>query len=177
MSEKITKSEFESMLRGWAEEVKSQMRDRLKAGTSGSGYLASELKTRVGESKRTATHYIGFNLKRYGVFVAYGVGRGWIRKDGHVVRGSRVKKDSEMWKQMLSKGYTKKDIADYVVPGKAGKQRKPVDWFDSVLLAHIDELGDVAAEYYGDNSMERLLEMVNRMTIRKNYTGPTADNP
>ena len=54
-----------------------------------------------------------------------------------------------------------------VVGGSSGEGRKPVDWFDSVLMQHVDELGNIAAEYYGDYGMERLLEMVNRMTIGK----------
>ena len=40
-------------------------------------------------------------------------------------------------------------------------------WFDSVLYSKVDELGDIAAEFYGDNCMEKLLEMLDRMTIRK----------
>ena len=64
-------------------------------------------------------------------------------------------------------GYAKKDICDYVVRGSGGTGRKPVDWFDSVLKRRVEELGNIAAEYYGDNCMEELLEMVNRMTIAK----------
>lgn len=74
---------------------------------------------------------------------------------------------------MLSKGYTKRDIADYVVPGKAGKPRKPMEWFDSVLLSQIDELGDIAAEYYGEDCMEEILDMLNRATMGKDFVNGT----
>ena len=53
--------------------------------------------------------------------------------------------------------------------GADSQGRRPVDWFDSVLLKRVEELGDIAAAYYGDYGMGRLLEMVNRMTIGKKY--------
>ena len=84
------------------------------------------------------------------------------------MRGSRVKKGSDLEKQLRSKGYSKKDISSYVVGGSSsGEGRKPVDWFDSVLLSHMEELAAIAQEYYGDYSMDKLDEMVRRMTIRK----------
>lgn len=33
-------------------------------------------------------HAVAFKFVRYGVFVAYGVGNGYIRQNGRVVRGS-----------------------------------------------------------------------------------------
>ena len=136
----------------------------------GSGTLEKKLKVSVKESRRDSNHYIGFNFRSYGVFVAYGVGRGWTRQGESVVRGSRVKKGSDLEKQLRSKGYSKKDISSYVVAGKrkgSRYERKPVDWFDSVLLSHMEELATIAQEYYGDYSMEKLDEMVRRMTISK----------
>ena len=35
------------------------------------------------------------------------------------------------------------------------------------MAGSTEEFGDIAAEYYGDYSMEQLEEMVKRMTIRK----------
>ena len=55
--------------------------------------------------------------------------------------------------------------------GADSQGRRPVNWFDSVLLKRVEELGDIAAAYYGDYGMDRLLEMVNRMTIGKKYSG------
>ena len=79
-----------------------------------------------------------------------------MRSGGAVVRGQRVKKDSTIWHQLRQKGYSKKELTDYVVPLKGGKARKPLDWFDSVLKARIEELSDIAADYYGDNTLEQL---------------------
>ena len=186
------------------------MRGKIHSGTYwGKGTLEKKLTVRVRENIREANHFIGFNFKKYGVFVAYGVGRGWVRQgdtvvrgsrvkkgsdlekqlkskgysrkdirdyvverssSGHkrmVVRGSRVKKGNDLKKQLKSKGYSRKDIRDYVVGGNGGEERKPVDWFDSVLLSHMEELASIAQEYYGDYSMEKMDEMVRRMTIEK----------
>jgi len=69
---------------------------------------------------------------------------------------------------LKSKGYSRRDIRKYVVGGSAsGHERKPVDWFDSVLKQHMEELAAIAQEYYGDYSQEKLAEMIDRMTIGK----------
>ena len=162
----MTEQEFEQQLSAWAQAARAEMRNRL-GGHYIPGKLKNLLKFKVGESRKTSSHYVGFNFRRYGVFVAYGVGRGWIRQGGTVVRGSRVKKGSALEKHLLSKGYTKKDVRDYVISGSSSNPRKPVDWFDSVLLDKVDELSAIAAEFYGDYSMDKLLEMVSRMTIEK----------
>ena len=146
------------------------MRSKISGGTHGSGTLEKKLKVSVKESRRDSNHYIGFNFRRYGVFVAYGVGRGWIRQGGAVVRGSRVKKGSDLEKQLRSKGYSRKDISSYVVGGSSSSEgRKPVDWFDSVLLSHMEELAAIAQEYYGEYCLEEIGNMFNRATIQKNY--------
>ena len=162
----MTKQEYEASLREWAASVRREQAGILKARTHGKGEL-EKIKVTVKETWRYSSHYVGFNFKRYGVFVTYGVGRGWVRQNGTVVRGSRVKKGSADEALLKGRGYTKKDIKSYVLGGSGGKGRQPVDWFDSVLLKRVDELGDIAAAYYGDYSMDRLLEMVNRMTIGK----------
>ena len=147
--------------------MRDEMRGKISSGTHGSGFLKKQMKVQVRENKKESSHWIGFKFPRYGVFVHYGVGRGWVRSGGAVVRGSKVKKGSELWHQLKKRGYSRQDLSSYVVPGKGGKSREPVDWFDSVLKAHIEELADVATDYYGDNALEQLSEMLDRMTIGK----------
>ena len=167
----MTESEYELQLNQWAIEAKSQMSGILKSGTHGKGYSAKSLKVQVRDNRKTGGHWIGFKFPKYGVFVHYGVGRGWVRQGGTVVRGSRVKKNSELWHQLRKRGYQTKEIGKYATStkniSKAGKERKPLDWFDSVLKARINELADIATEYYGDYSVEKLGEMLERMTIKK----------
>ena len=78
---------------------------------------------------------------------------------------------------MKKRGYSTKELGKHVISsvkessGKGGKGRKPVDWFDSVLQAHINDLADIAAEYYGDKSINQLSDMLDRMTIGKKKGG------
>ena len=72
--------------------------------------------------------------------VAYGVGRGWNRrKDGSV--------------QVTAKN--------------SKKPRTPKDWLDSVIESHIQDLGDIVGEYYGDKAMQSLLAQFDRIKINK----------
>lgn len=172
----MTEAEYYDKIKAWASGVSSLMKSNLRAGTSGSGYSQKGLKVNVRETK-TGGHRIGFKFPKYGVFVHYGVGRGWVRQGDTVVRGSKVKKNSDVWHQMKKRGYSTKELGKHVISsvkessGKGGKGRKPVDWFDSVLQAHIEDLADIAAEYYGDKSLNQLSEMLDRLTIGKKKGG------
>ena len=164
----MTKEEFESPHHYWASNAAAEMRAKISGGTHGSGHLEKKLKYDVKESRNESNHFIGVKVKQYGVFVHYGVGRGWVRQGNTVVRGSRVKKGSDMEAHLKSKGYSRRDIKVYGVVGSgSGRERKPVDWFDSVLKRHMEELASIAQEYYGDYSQEKLAEMIDRMTIGK----------
>lgn len=166
----MTESEYELQLNQWAANAKTQMASILSSGTHGTGYSPKNIKVQVRDNRKTGGHWIGFKFPKYGVFVHYGVGRGWVRQGGTVVRGNRVKKGSEIWHQMKKRGYSTKELSKASIPmasKKPGKGRKPLDWFDKVLKAHINELADVAAEFYGDDSREKLGEMLERMTIKK----------
>lgn len=166
---RMTKEEFEGVIREWAKEARTEMRGILRSKTHGKGELR-KIGVSVVEDTKTTSHDAKFKILRYGVFVAYGVGRGWIRHNGTVMRGSRVKKYSEQWFQMRKKGYSTVEIKNHAVLGGGAKERKPVDWFDSVLVKRISLLADVASDYYGDMALGKMLDMLNRSTIRKNYT-------
>ena len=72
---------------------------------------------------------------------------------------------------MKKRGYSTKELSKTSIPVASnpskGKARKPLDWFDKVLKAHINELADIAADFYGDDCQEKLGEMLERMMIRK----------
>lgn len=163
----MTQEEYELRLQDWAEGARNAMRGKISGGTKGSGKLSKDIRIKVKENRRTSGHSIGFNFKRYGVFVHYGVGRGWIRQGGAVVRGTKVKKGSDLEAQLKKRGYAKRDIRKYVTGGGGSSSRRPVDWFDSVLRALIGDLADIAGEYYGDNAVAQLEEMLSRMTLEK----------
>ena len=163
----MTEAEYEQRLSEWAEAAKRQMAAKLSSGTHGTGLLAKKIKFKIKEDRREGFHYVGFTFKRYGVYVEYGVGRGWVRHGGHVVAGSKVKEGSEIEHLLKKKGYSKEDIRSYVIRGSGGTGRHPVSWFDSTLMDNVESLADIAQEYYGFNCMEIIDSMISRMTIRK----------
>ena len=108
---------------------------------------------------------IGFKFAKHGIYVHYGVGRGYVYSNGTVVRAQRIRKGDALWYQHLAKGYTRKEIAKKYVAGSGEIRRKPVDWLDSVLKSSIGELADIVCEYHGDKAMEQILEVLDRATI------------
>lgn len=168
MADKMTREDFEVALGQWSQEARSEMVSILQAKTHSSGALARSLKVKVSENSKISRHSIGFTFKKYGVHLFRGVGRGWVMSGGTVQRGSHVKKDSVRYNQLLKKGYKKKDIRNYIISSTTqGKGRKPLDWFDSVLYRRAEKLGDIAAGYYGDVSMDNIMDAVSRGTIAK----------
>lgn len=90
---------------------------------------------------------IGYKFLRRGVFVHYGVGRGYIRQGNTVVRGSRNK--------------------DAKIDLSTGFNRKANDWFDVEIRTGLRELADIARDFYGDMAMYKLLEKIDRFVIQK----------
>jgi hypothetical protein len=170
MEEKMmTKLEFEDAVNAWGEKVKIKMKAILSSNTHGKGALAKSLKVIVAEDTKTTSHSVSFKFHHYGVFRTYGVGRGWKHIGDKAMRVTKVQKGSVAENLLKQRGYTKKDMAEYVIGGKSKKERTPLDWFDSAIREDIYELGDIASHYYADFSMENLLDTFNRMTISSNY--------
>lgn len=164
--------EFNRRVKAWGDKVRAESHGALTSMTKVySGRLRSRLKDIVSLGKDDGVaQWVGFRFERYGVFVSYGVGRGWIRQGDTVVRAQRVRKGSEMYTHLRSKGYSKKELAEYSIPiKKDGKGRVPKDWLDPMIDRHINELADIAGEYYGDESLRHVLEEFDRMRIVKKH--------
>ena len=85
----MTKEEYEARLVDIGARMRAEMASRIKGGTHGSGYASKNIRVQVKENNHTSSHWIGFKFPKYGVFVHYGVGRGWVRQGGTVVRGAK----------------------------------------------------------------------------------------
>lgn len=144
----MTAEEFNERVRAWGETVRSRSLGTLVAETQTySGNLRSRLKAATDMDRGDGlAHAVAFKFLRYGVFVAYGVGNGYIRQGGRVVRGSH-------------------DPNRIVTPGPI--RRRPVDWLDNNIEPQIQGLADIAADYYGDNAARDVLEQIGRVTIAK----------
>ena len=144
----ITADEFNQRVKQWGDTVRSRSLGTLVAETQVySGNLRSRLKSAVTTARDDGlAHAVAFKFLRYGVFVAYGVGNGYIRLNGRVVRGSH-------------------DPNRHVPPGPI--RRRPVDWLDKNVDNNIQDLADIAADYYGDQAAQGVLDQLKRVTIVK----------
>ena len=144
----ISADDFNGRVSEWGEKVKRRSLGTLVAETSVySGSLRKRLASAVRKgSDDGVAQSVAFKFLRYGVFVAYGVGNGYIHRSGTVVRGSRI-------------------------PGRnvtAGPiRRRPVDWLDTNIDKNLNELADIAGDYYGDASAQHVLDELDRSTIVK----------
>lgn len=144
----MTIQEFDIQLKTWGQSVKRDAAVKLSQHTHSSGKL-QRINVRAGFSDKMSAHFVGFNFKRYGVFVAYGVGSGWVRQGGTVVRTARGPQKPAKYHP------------GYVLI------RKPLDWFDSSIDAHINQVSMLAANYYGDQAVQTTLDAMRRAKIIK----------
>ena len=137
----MTTEDFNAAVRSWAKTVESAAKGKLTVSTS--TYSGELLKSIISSLKFSKEGFearsVAFKFANYGVYIAYGVGRGWNRKDGVV----------------------------YPTAKNSKKPRTPKDWLDSVIESNIQSLGDIVGEYYGDKAMQNLLEQFDRIKINK----------
>lgn len=173
----MTVEEFNQAITKWALKVRAQSRSSLKQ-TRASGKLAINIGQFVDkESSDKPAYKIKFNFFRYGVYRAYGAGRGYVIMNGVPVRGYRVRSDCEIKKrifggeakEMLENGYRPREInvAKKVYKDKRKVRRTPLDWIDRHIRAGVDELADAVQEFYGDEAIRQMLKNFNKLQIKK----------
>ena len=140
--------EYNAKVQAWGTDVKNKLRANISTMTGHfSGGLRGKLSSRVSIGRDDGeAHAVGFRFLRHGAYVAYGVGRGYVRMGGTVVRGSKNPK-------------TKVKSGPLV--------RHPKDWFDATLAKEINGLSEIVGEYYGDKSAQGVLDELDRLTIVK----------
>lgn len=136
MSDKLMSiEEFNDKVRGWTVKTRSQM---AQSAPVDSGTLRSSLSYALSKNFGHISK-INYKFPRHGVFVHYGVGRGYKRSGGTVVKTSAT----------------------------SGFNRRPDDWFDIHVKNNMPALGDVVQDFYGDLAMTQLLEKIDRFLIEK----------
>lgn len=171
----IDKDEFNAKVQRWSSQVQLTAKSNLQIKTHGDGDLEDSVSSDLGDTQKYAVNRIAFSFKRYGVFVHYGVGNGYIRQGGMVVRGYRVmqgtkvrKKMTPLYRTLWKKGYSRKEISKYkVIVRETFSKRIPLDWFDSVVERSISGLADLTGEYYGDRALRSVIEKKNKIKISK----------
>lgn len=171
----LTVEDFNSLVRQWSQQVKAQSSSTLKSGTHSTGELLSSFNAFTDlDSKTKAIYKVKFGFNRYGVFRAYGVGRGYVRYNGVLQRGFRLKTYStfKQWQSIvessLDQGMKSKEINALKAVNIGELKRKPLDWLDSHLTSNLNSLADIVQNYYGDVAAKCVLESLNSLKINKN---------
>ncbi len=181
----ITAAEFNAQVRRWAAEIKAMAQQTLTTGTHGTGRLRDQLAAFVdttkhvgGEAGEEAAYKVKFDFDRYGVFRAYGVGRGWVRVGGVLTRGFRARSEREIrnhtWNfyttELRRNGLTNREINTHKFLTKDNGKltvRTPLDWIDQHISKRIDELATYVQEFYGDEALRQMLTQFDKIKIVK----------
>lgn len=157
----VDTEKFNASVGDWSIKIRNKIR-------SNAPVYAGKLKTKDEKLQSSVSHTVGklfgvaervrFRFARHGIYVHYGVGRGWIRKSNAIVRGFLTDE---------AKTSKRKNISRENLPAGERKGRKPVDWFDMEIKLGMKELADITQEYYGDEAMRSLLEKLDKFLIQK----------
>jgi len=155
----INEGEFNQKAMQWTLSVKNVFKANIKGKMSSkqTGELLSSVRSRISK-QGGMLNQIGFDFHRYGVFMAYGVGRGYVHTPGGVIRGMRP--DSHR------KSHGIEGKGQFTAYGSGPLRRKPIDWFDSELPENVEKLADLIVEYYGDMYLINN-DTVSRLSIAK----------
>jgi hypothetical protein len=101
----MTEAEFNAAVRKWTNSIRSEMVESAsnefakgKAGTFSSikdQMTHQKLKESITRNVRTVygvANSVGFGFAKQGIYLHYGVGRGYVRSGGSVVRASNIRK-------------------------------------------------------------------------------------
>lgn len=169
----LTVEQFNVLTYKWAQRIRQLAKSSLANNTSSSGTLSKFLTAFVDQNDKTKAAYkVKFHFERYGVYRAYGVGRGYVRVNGAVMRGNRVTAaGTGLVQKYLKDGYRMSEVRRmklYRENSQNTVTRTPLDWIDQYIDGSINELADVVQEYYGDKSLRDLLLDFQNIKIVKN---------
>ena len=178
MAEKlITTEEFNKRVDKWKDAVRSESFSILATNTEGVDLQNSlEGKARYLNDEDKAYNRIRFAFFRYGVFVHYGVGRGYTRVNGVVVRGYNLwDAKKKRWRneaiasRKVKEGFSNKEMRKIKIATPVGTvYRRPLNFLDKVIDQKIESLADISGEYYGDNALRKILNTYDKLKIEKN---------
>ena len=174
----MTVEEFNLQVNKWASKIAMQSRQTLRTSTRGSGTLANSLMRFVDKrSTQEPAYKVKFSFDRYGVFRAYGAGRGYVVMNGQIMKGYRIrsirdiqeKKWSPLASEYRKKGYSTREINSMkgFRIGDSVIHRSKLDWIDYHIEAGVETLADFCQEFYGDDAGRQILRDLDSMKIVK----------
>lgn len=174
----MTVEEFNLQVNKWSLQIALAAKATLRDKTHGTGNLANYVTRFVDKTSNDSPAYkVKFQFDRYGVFRAYGAGRGYVILNGQIVRGYRVrsvrdiqlKRYSSLASRMLQKGYSRQEVNTAKIYGEGNSQilRTKLDWIDIHIDSRVERLADLCQEYYGDDALKQILRDIDKMKIVK----------
>ena len=168
----LSVEEFNRNVMIWGYKVKRKSITIL-GRTHSSGTLRNELVARTIKSKDNteAVVGVGFRFWKYGAYREFGAGRGYIVKDGIIMRGHSAWRDLSTRAKYKSQGYSEYRIRRMrtIDEHYAVIKRTPLPWLDPPIDDNIEELANLSAEFYGDEALRAVLEDFHKMMIDKSY--------
>lgn len=163
---------FNKDVRMWTMRVRGES-VRILQRTHGSGRLEHLLTSRFLEDKNGSKAYVGlgFRFEKYGAYREYGAGRGYIVKDGVIMKGHSEWRDKKLRKIRQKQGFSEYRIRrSRVIDDHYGEiKRSALPWLDPSILRNINDLADISGEFYGDQALKKVLEKFDVITIEKGY--------
>lgn len=162
---------FDAYVKGWAQTIKQGLVENLNELTNKDKdkQVSKNRKTpklsksiSIGFKRMYGTiSEVSFRFARHGLFIHYGVGRGYIR-EGNSVRPGRRYAGDEIG-ALLNRGYTRKEISKMRhYYSKENEPRKPIDWFDVEIRKGMKHLVDYACDLYLDKAMYAIKEQMEK---------------
>jgi len=152
----MSQADFGKLVRQWSVKIKERslgnlvFHTKVETKARKTPKLQATIKTSIRRYYGDISH-IGFGFEPQGIYLHYGVGRGYVRNGGKVKitrKPKRYRKDGKPYKG-------------------SEKYREPHDWLDVEIRTGIKELANYVQNYHGDRAMQQVLKMVERVTIEK----------
>lgn len=174
----MTVEEFNLQVNKWSLQIALAAKATLRENTDSTGKLANDVRRFVDRnSSHDPAYKVKFQFDRYGVFRAYGAGRGYVILNGQIVRGQRVRSVRDIQQKrfslaaarMMKKGATRREVdsAKIYFDGERSIRRSKLDWIDVHIQGSIDRLADVCQRFYGDDAIKQILRDLDKLKIVK----------
>jgi hypothetical protein len=164
----IKEEEFNRAVAEWSVQTRNKMRRNAPVGKDSLPDSEKLVFTKASVKKYYGVAgKIQFTFERHGVFVHYGVGRGYVHEGNRVIRGRRL--DGNERSAARREGHTREEVQKmkHAYTSGGAVKRTAVDWFDIEIRTGIGRLADIAQNYHGDKALEGMLRQMDKALIEK----------
>jgi hypothetical protein len=164
----ITEGEFNRAVAEWTVQTRNKMRRNAPIGLDSRIDSEKLVFTKASVIKyHDVAGRVKFSIERHGVFVHYGVGRGYVREGNRVIRGRTLERNERY--AAYREGHSREEVQKMKHAYTSGgpPKRTAVDWFDIEIKEGFGSLADITQEFYGDRALAGMLLQVDTALIEK----------